>query len=106
MHFLFVFAAVAWYPLALVALILAGVARSGFGTMQSALVMTSADEAMRGRALGLLSMGIGALPFSMTALGLVAQLTSPSVAVMGSVAIGMTCMIAWNLARPEARRLD
>ena len=39
--------------------------------------MTSADEEMRGRALGLLSMGIGALPFSMLTLGLAAQLTSP-----------------------------
>jgi len=105
MCFLFVFASVAWFPLALLALLLAGVASSGFGTMQSALVMTSADEEMRGRALGLLSMGIGALPFSMTALGLVAQLTSPSIAVMGSVTLGMACMIAWNLARPEARRL-
>jgi predicted MFS family arabinose efflux permease len=105
MTFLFVFAAVAWYPLALVALLLAGVASSGFGTMQSALVMSTADDDMRGRALGLLSMGIGALPFSMLALGLAAQLTSPAAAVMGSVSIGFALMIAWNLARPEARRL-
>src|SRR5213076_2122898 len=70
MCFLFLFASVAWYPLALAALIVARIGSSGFATMQSALVMTSADENMRGRALGLLSMGIGALPFSMLALGL------------------------------------
>jgi MFS family permease len=106
MAFLFVFAAVSWYPLALLALIVAGIASSGFGTMQSALVMSTADDAMRGRALGLLSMGIGALPFSMVGLGIAAQLTSPSFAVMGSVTIGFACMVFWNLTRPEARRLD
>jgi MFS family permease len=105
MAFLFIFATVSWYPLALLALVLAGVASSGFGTMQSALVMSSADDEMRGRALGLLSMGIGALPFSMLLLGIAAQLTSPPTAVMGSVSIGFACMIVWNLWRPESRRL-
>jgi MFS family permease len=106
MAFLFIFASVTWYPIALAALLVAGVASSGFGTMQSALVMSTADDEMRGRALGLLSMGIGALPFSMLTLGLAAQLTSPSIAVMGSVSIGFMLMIVWNLARPEARRLQ
>jgi hypothetical protein len=106
MTFLFIFAIVTWYPLALLALILAGVASSGFGTMQSALVMSTADDAMRGRALGLLSMGIGALPFSMLLLGIAAQVTSPPAAVMGSVCIGFALMILWNLTRPEARRIE
>jgi predicted MFS family arabinose efflux permease len=106
MAFLFIFASVTWYPVALAALLCAGVFSSGFGTMQSALVMSTADDEMRGRALGLLSMGIGALPFSMLLLGATAQLTSPSLAVMSSVSLGFVAMIAWNLARPEARRLQ
>jgi MFS family permease len=103
--FLSVFAAAPSYPLALGALVLAGLGASGFATMQSALVMITADDAMRGRALGLLSMAIGALPFAMLLLGGVAQAIGPSAGVIASVVLGLTMMAIWTRRRPEAQRL-
>ncbi|MEE9277675.1 MAG: MFS transporter [Dehalococcoidia bacterium] len=104
MSFLFVFAAVEWYPGALLALIFAGVGISGFSTLQSTLVMVAAGPELRGRALGLQSMAIGALPFGMLILGLVAQAIGASTAVMINTAIGVAMIVAWIKWRPEARR--
>jgi MFS family permease len=103
--FLLVFAAADIYPLALGALVLAGLGTSGFATMQSALVMITADDAMRGRALGLLSMAIGALPFAMLLLGGVAQAVGPSAGVISSVVAGLAMMSIWSRIRPESQRL-
>ena len=103
--FLFVFAAVRWYPAALVALLLAGMGQAGFVTMQSVLVMSTTGTALRGRAMGLLSMAIGTLPFAMVLLGLVAQQVGASAAVLGSVVVGIAVLLLWNLLRPEAARL-
>lgn len=101
---LFLFAAAPWYWLALLALVVAGVGSAGFATMQSVLVLISADPSMRGRAMGILSMAIGALPFSMLLLGGVAQIFGPSASVMGSVAIGAVVMLLFTRWRPEAHR--
>jgi MFS family permease len=103
--FLGVFAAASWYPLALVALILAGFGASGFSTMQSALVMTTSADEVRGRALGLLSMCIGALPFAMLGLGGVAEALGPSTGVIAGVVLGLACMAIWAIRRPESHRL-
>jgi len=103
--FLGVFAAANWYPMALVALIFAGVGASGFSTMQSALVMTTAADEVRGRALGLLSMCIGILPFAMLTLGGVAQAVGPSTGVISSVIVGLAMMIIWARRRPESQQL-
>ena len=105
MTMLIVFANATWYPLALAALVLAGVSGSGFGTTQSALTISLADESLRGRALGLLSMAIGALPFGMFTLGLLARQVDPHRALTISVGTGMVLLAAWHLARPELRRL-
>jgi hypothetical protein len=51
---------------------------------------------MRGRALGLTSMAIGVLPFSMLLLGLTAQTIGLGVAVMGSAVLGLLAMAAWT----------
>jgi MFS family permease len=103
--FLALFAVAGWYPLALVALVLAGLGISGFATMQSALVMMTAADEMRGRAMGLLSMAIGVLPFAMLALGVLAQTAGPPAAVLVNVGLGIVLIVAWSLLRPEAQRL-
>ncbi len=105
MSLLFVFASATWYPLALVALLLAGIGSAGFGTMQSVLVMTSAEPEMRGRALGLMSMAIGTLPFAMIGLGLIAQQTNAGLAVRISVVAGLLVLALWHVIRPESARL-
>jgi MFS family permease len=103
--FLCLFAASDLYPLALVALVLAGLGISGFATMQSALVMMTASDEMRGRAMGLLSMAIGVLPFSMLALGAVAQVAGPSAGVIANASIGLVLIAVWSASRPEAHRI-
>jgi predicted MFS family arabinose efflux permease len=101
---LIVFAVSGWYPLALVALMVAGVGIAGFATMQSVLVMVLAEDEMRGRAMGLLSMSIGVLPLSMILLGLGAQAVGPQTGVALSVVLGICVLGAWSLKRPEALR--
>jgi MFS family permease len=103
--FLCVFAASGVYPVALVALVVTGLGIAGFSTMQSALVMITADDAMRGRALGILSMSIGALPWAMLMLGGAAQALGPSVAVVASSLIGIVTLAAWSRLKPEAVRI-
>ena len=105
MAFLFAFAAFQWYPLALVLLIGAGFGSSAFGTMQGVLVMTTAGAEMRGRAMGILSMAIGSLPFGMIGLGLVAQASDPAAAVMISIAAGFIAMAVWMVRYPQVRLL-
>jgi MFS family permease len=101
---LFVFAVSGWYPVALLALLTAGVGIAGFATMQSVLTMVNADDDMRGRAMGLLSMGIGVLPVSMLLLGLLAQAAGPVAGVAISVAAGLCALALWSARRPEALR--
>jgi MFS family permease len=105
MAFLFAFAAVQWYPVALALLVGAGFGSSAFGTMQGVLVMTTAEPEMRGRAMGVLSMAIGSLPFGMIGLGLIAQATDPAAAVMISIVAGFVAMGVWIARYPQVRLL-
>lgn len=102
--FMFVFAASGSYPLALIGMMLAGAGTAGFATMQSVLVMVEASPEMRGRAMGILSMAIGALPFSMFLLGLVAEVIGPSTALLGSVVLGVISLGLWTIWRPQAAK--
>ena len=105
MAFLFAFAAIQWYPVALILLVGAGFGSSAFGTMQGVLVMTTAEPEMRGRAMGILSMAIGSLPFGMIGLGLVAQATDPAAAVMISILAGFMAMAVWIKRYPQVSLL-
>jgi MFS family permease len=103
--FLGVFASAQSYGLALAALVTAGFGTSGFATMQSVLVMITTEDEMRGRAMGVLSMSIGSLPFSMLLLGAAAEAVGPSAGVIASVLIGLVLIAAWTLRSPEAQRI-
>ncbi|MFT7601785.1 MAG: putative MFS family arabinose efflux permease [Acidimicrobiales bacterium] len=106
MLMLVVFANVTWYPAALAALFVAGLLGSGFGTTQSALVVSLVDDAKRGSALGVLSMAIGSLPFGMLSLGLLARRTDPQMALTISVCVGLVLLILWHVIYPNPRRLN
>jgi predicted MFS family arabinose efflux permease len=99
------FALSQWFAFSLVALLASSVGTGLFGSTQATLVMTSVPEAVRGRALGLLSTAIGMLPLGMLALGEVAQRTGARTAVVTSTLVGLACMALWQLRWPEARRL-
>lgn len=99
------FALVPHYALALGLLVLTGLCAGGFAATQSALVLAVADEAMRGRAMGLLSMAIGGLPFGMVLLGVGAELLGPSTALVAEVVLGIVSLAAWLLVRPDVLRV-
>ncbi len=105
MVMLVIFANTSWYPGALAALFVAGLFGSGFGTTQSALVISLVDDAVRGRALGVLSMAIGALPFGMFSLGLLARRTNPQLALTISISVGFVLLISWQVKNPHLRQL-
>lgn len=105
LSFLLLFTTLQVYPVALLLLIAAGVGSAGFGTMQGVLVMTASGPELRGRAMGVLSMAIGSLPFGALALGAAAQVTSPPFAVGTSVILGFGVLAAWTIRRPQALRM-
>ncbi len=105
MVMLAVFANLGVYVLALGALYLCGFCSAGFGATQGSLVASITDPAVRGRAMGLLSMAIGSLPFGMFSLGVLARQTDPQIAVTASVAAGLLVLVVWMLRRPEVRRV-
>jgi MFS family permease len=102
---LIVFALMSVYPIALVMLVVTGMASAGFASVQTALVMEVASVDMRGRAMGLLSMAIGALPFGMLLLGAVAEEVGTSTAVIVSADTGIVAMALWVTLRPEVLRI-
>ena len=105
MVLLFGFALADTYWLSFAILVLVGVGGGLFGSTQSALVMAESPEHLRGRALGLLSMAIGALPVGMYVLGEVAQHVGIAEALAVHVGIGLVLHLAWISRRPEVRRI-
>lgn len=95
------FARATAYPVALFAIMLSGVGSGCFGAMQSTLVASAAPPELRGRALGLLSMAIGALPVGMAVLGELAERVGVSTALTASMTIGIAALALWVWRRPQ-----
>jgi MFS family permease len=103
--FVILFAAIPVYAMALAFLVLAGLAASAFGTMQGVLTMAAAEPEMRGRAMGVLGMAIGTLPFGMVAVGLAAEVTGAALAVVASASLGVLALVAALLRFPKVLQL-
>jgi MFS family permease len=97
--FLLAFAASPWYALSLTLQLGIGAAESGFGTMQSAIVLLNASEHARGRAMGMLSACIGTQPLGSLWIGLLASRTG------APLATGLNAGLAFVLMIPVAIRL-
>lgn len=94
------FALSAHYGVALAGLFVAGIGTAGFTTMQSTLVLATSPVELRGRAMGILSMAIGSLPFALFALGAIAETTGMAVAVRWSGILGLVALAAcWTAGR-------
>jgi MFS family permease len=93
------------YVLAFAALTAANLVAGGFASTQGSIAMSVVSERVRGRAMGLVSMAIGALPFGMFVLGLLAQRLGPPAAITALTVGGIAATIAWNLWRPELRNV-
>ena len=94
------------YGLSLVLLMLAGVAFSGFLTMQSTLMLLGSLEEMRGRALGTLLVAIGAAPAGTLITGAVAEAWGAPVAVAINCTVGLMMMIGILVWIPALRMVQ
>ena len=101
---LLAFTSVRW-PWACLPLVLIGACESGFAAMQSTLVLLSAPEASRGRAMGILSACIGTQPTGSLWIGFLAGGigVAGAMALNGTIALLAMLPAAWPLARRAGR---
>jgi len=88
------FAVSPWYALSFLLLMVVGMGNAGFSTMQSTIILLSAAPGMRGRAVGILGLCIGATPLGLLELGAIATLVS------APVAVGFNAILALLLLLP------
>ena len=82
-------------PMAIAALFIASVGTGLFGSTQSALVLSVTNSAVRGRAMGLLGMSIGALPVGSLVLGELAERWGVRTAIVTMTLIGFVALVLW-----------
>jgi len=78
-----------WFSLAFLFLFLGGAFSIGFSVMQSAIILASASEEMRGRSMGLLTLAIGFGPLGTLHLGMLASLLGAPLALAISASAGI-----------------
>jgi MFS family permease len=98
------FAVSDWYAMSLAVLVLLGLGSAGFGTMQASMTMLVAHEDMRGKALGVVSLAIGAGPFGALLIGATASILGPGLALSINAAVGATCVVLVGLLLPTLTR--
>jgi MFS family permease len=89
-----------WYMLSFPVLFFLGLGTAGFGAMQSTLVILTAKEDMRGRALGVLSLAIGTGPLGSLLTGAMASAVHPVFALRMNALIGMLALTCIALVLP------
>ena len=87
------FALAPWYWLAIPLLFIGGFGMSGFGTMQSIIVVSSTRPEMRGRVLGVLAVAIGSGPIGALHIGWLATQIGTDTAVLAIAIVGMVLTI-------------
>lgn len=98
------FAMSPWYPLSFLMLLLAGLGAAGYSTMQSTIILISAEPEMRGTALGMLGQCIGVAAVGGLAVGIVANFFSAQAAVAMSVSLGLVLLLPAVFFSPLVRR--
>ena len=61
------------YPLSLILLFFSGIGQASFGVMQSSIILLSASDEMRSRAMGTIVLGIGTGPLGQLMIGASAE---------------------------------
>ncbi|MEE2701191.1 MAG: MFS transporter [Chloroflexota bacterium] len=102
---LFLFSFSRNYPASLILQVLSGVSTAAFGAMQATLILLYAKEEMRGRAMGILSLAIGAEPIGGILLGVLAEILDPGSAVGLVTGTGLVLTVGWVIVAKEMRRL-
>lgn len=98
---LLIFSISRWYILSFPTLLVLGLGMAGFGTMQSTIVMLVAKEEIRGRALGIVSLAIGAGPLGSLFLGAIASAISPVFALRLNALLGLILLALVSLLLPS-----
>ena len=93
---LLLFATSTFYPLSFVFLLVAGVGMSAFNVMQTSIVLQATPPEVRGRAMGVVSLGIGISPLGILLVGQLTEMFGPQVAI-GLMA--GSCLVLVNLLR-------
>tara|TARA_B100000809_G_C15101580_1_gene517107 strand:- start:144 stop:1412 length:1269 start_codon:yes stop_codon:yes gene_type:complete len=98
------FALSPWYPVSFLMLMLAGLGAAGYSTMQSTIILISAEPEMRGTALGMLGQCIGVAAVGGLAVGIVANFFSAQAAVAMSVSLGLILLVPAVFFSPLVRK--
>ena len=100
------------YVGALLSLLLMGFGLAGFSTMQAAIVVVNSADQMRGKALGVVTLAIGAGPLGALIVGAVASSFGPQLALRINALAALAALAALWIFIPEfrvrmgGRRLD
>lgn len=101
---LLAFAASEWYGLSLALLVGLSVGQAFFGILQSTIVLTTASDEMRGRALGMVGLAIGAMPPGVLLLGFMTRELGAQLAT-GIAAVAVLVLVsAVAVTVPQLRR--
>ncbi len=97
---LIMFSVSEWYVVSFPLLLVLGMGTACFGTMQATIPMLTASPEMRGRALGVISLAIGAGPLGSLLLGAVADAVSPVFAIRAHACVGVILLSLMVLVFP------
>lgn len=92
------------YPLSWGMLMLAGIGQSCFGIMQSSIILLSASDEMRSRAMGTLVLAIGSDPLGKLQMGYLAEVWGASYAVAFQAGLAALCILIIGLTLPGLRK--
>ena len=95
------------YGLSVASILALGFGMAGFGTMQAAIVILVSSHAMRGRALGVVGLAIGASPLGSLLIGAVANTVGVILAIrihglVGFAAVAVVTLLSSSIRRPIA----
>ena len=91
------------YIISLILLFALGIGTSGFGTMQSAIVLLVSKPEIRGRALGVVTIAIGAGPIGALVVGAMAEWIGPGQAIMYNAIAGFVVVVLSGIFMPAIR---
>jgi MFS family permease len=88
------------YLLSFALLLLVGMGNAGFSTMQSTIILLSSTPGMRGRALGVLGLCIGATPLGLLELGAMAEVFGARAAIALNAVVGFCLLLPLLISTP------
>ena len=92
-----------WYLLSLFWMLLAGVGLAGFAAMQSVIPLEAVAPDQRGRAMGVIVLGIGLQAVGMAVMGVLAELVGPREAIAFMATLGIVSLLLLRMLFPALR---